>query len=138
MSRVPDRAAGAEPTNTDSSEARGSHAESLDAVFDVLSAERRRHALYELYRRAGEVALDDLVDAVSSSVGANPARVAADLHHVHLPKLDEEGVAEYDREAGVARLADNSDRLDRYLSSAATDEGEPLRRTGDTQSLSEF
>lgn len=33
--------------------------------------------------------------------------IAAELHHVHLPKLDEAGVIEYDAEATTARLLDD-------------------------------
>src|SRR6056297_583241 len=132
MSHVPDRPAGVQSTDTDLRETRGSRGTTLDAIFDVLSAERRRHVLYVLYRRSDDVAVEDLADAVASAVGANSARVVADLYHVHLPKLAEEGIVEYDRDAGVARFDTCSDQFDRYLASAADDDGEPLRRGSDT------
>ncbi len=38
----------------------------------------------------------------------NRETIAAELHHVHLPKLDEAGVVEYDAEATTARLRDQA------------------------------
>jgi len=138
MSHAPDGPAGEQPENVDPRESRGSRDRSLDDVFEVLAAERRRYALYVLCRRSGKVAVPELADAVASSAGANPARVTAELYHVHLPKLAEEGVVEYDREDGIVRYEDDCERFGRYLAAAADDEDEPLRRRPDDPTLSEF
>ncbi|WP_135829866.1 DUF7344 domain-containing protein [Halorussus halobius] len=113
-------------------EDRGSAQQSLDELFDVLSAERRRHALYVLYRRTEPTTVRDLADAVAAECGVDLARVTADLAHVHLPKLADAGLVEYDREGGTVALDDPSDRFDRYLAAAAGDEGEPLGRSSDS------
>jgi predicted transcriptional regulator len=76
---------------------------SLDRVFDVLSRSTRRRVLRILVEPAprdrGEVALSSLV---SEAEDVESARL--ELTHVHLPKLDDAGIVEWDREAGtVAR-----------------------------------
>ncbi|UPV74819.1 hypothetical protein M0R89_01815 [Halorussus limi] len=118
----------------------GSVDDSLDAIFEVLVAERRRRALYVLHRRGGPVALSDLAEAVASCEGedADVERVAASLHHVHLPKLVAANVAEYDPEDGTVRPLGHPERLYRHLSAAAEDEYRPLRRAAESATLSEF
>lgn len=76
---------------------------SLDRVFDVLSRSARRRVLRILVERAprdrGEVTLASIV---AEAEDVESARV--ELTHVHLPKLDDAGIVEWDREAGtVAR-----------------------------------
>jgi hypothetical protein len=87
--------------------------DSFDSVFDVLSVARRRYLLYHLFRMEGDVAeLDDAVDAVRQYGAAGPDEterpdretVRIDLHHVHLPKLAEAGVLDFDRRQGTIRM----------------------------------
>lgn len=111
-----------ERTESGEGENRGARADSLDAIFQMLAAQRRRYALYVLSRHAGPITLADLADEVASLEETTSERVATSLHHVHLPKLDDAGVADYDAEARTARLADHSDRFRHYLVSAAKDE----------------
>ncbi|UPW00800.1 hypothetical protein M0R88_01540 [Halorussus gelatinilyticus] len=125
-------------TTNDSLAPLGSVDDSLDATFDVLASERRRRVLYALHRRSGPVALSDLAEAVAASEDAEIERVAASLHHVHLPKLATANVVEYDRETKSVRLRDCSGRLYRHLSAAAEDESRPLRRAVESARLSEF
>lgn len=136
MSHTPDDSAGVQSPNAGSDH--GSRARSLDSVFEILVAERRRNALYVLFRRSGPVEFDSLADEVASLEGADPQRVAASLHNVHLPKLADAGLARYDAEAGTVRLADHSELFRRYLTSAAEDERRPLRRASESARLSEF
>lgn len=138
MSRTPDAPTGVQSTNAALGEGRGSNSQSLDDVFEVLSANRRRHALYVLYRRSDSTTVRDLADALTPESGTDTARTTAALAHVHLPKLDDAGVVEYDREAGTVALADLPDRFDRYLAAAAADERESLRRSFESATLSEF
>lgn len=114
---------------TDASEAegdRGPSERSLDVIFRVLARQRRRDALYVLYRHPGSLAVAELADEVASVEGTDPERVRTSLHHVHLPKLVDAGVAEYDAETGTVRLADHSDWFRRFLVQAAADEGRLL------------
>ncbi|WP_415378963.1 hypothetical protein [Halosimplex sp. TS25] len=74
-----------------------------EARYDLLADGRRRLALAELAERAAPVALGDLAEAVaareeddaSPPVGA-VERVAVSLHHVHLPRVEDHGVIDYD------------------------------------------
>ena len=92
-------------------------------IFELLADERRREALYALYRREDPVPVADLAEEVASAVAVGPEHVANSLHHVHLPKLADAGIVEYDVEAKTVRLADAFDRFHRYLHMAAKDEG---------------
>ncbi len=137
MSQSPNSSLEAQATN-DSPTALGSVDDSFDAIFEVLAAERRRHVLYALHRHSGPVSLSDLAEEVASREGTDADRVAASLHHVHLPKLVGANVAAYDPEERTVRLHGRSDRLYRHLSAAAEDEFRPLRRAAGNATLSEF
>jgi hypothetical protein len=132
---------------SDSTEAQGtddpgttprSAADSLDAAFEVLVAERRRRVLYALYRRGGPVALATLAEEIASHEDTEGERVAASLHHVHLPKLSATNVVEYDSEDGTVRLLDDCEQLYRHLSAAAEEEHRPLGRPAENATLSDF
>lgn len=69
----------------------------------LLEVDRRRHALFALGDRRGPIDLDELATAVAeheAGVDADDAdavaTVATTLHHIHLPKMAEAGVVEYD------------------------------------------
>jgi hypothetical protein len=137
MSQAPNNSNGEQTTNEPAG-GRGSHRRSLDSIFEILVAERRRNALYVLYRHAGPVSLADLADEVASLEGEPIERVATSLYHTHLPRLVEAGVAEYDAEEDLVRLTDHSDRFREYLTTAAADERRPLRCASESATLSEF
>lgn len=138
MSQRPNSSVGEQPTNAPSGESHGSRVRSLDTIFETLVTERRRNALYVLYRSAGPVSVPALAEEVAALEGADTERVATSLYHVHLPKLAELGVAEFDPDADEVRLADLPERFRRYLTSAAADEQRPLRRAAESATLSEF
>jgi hypothetical protein len=138
MSQIPNRFTGEQPTNDSPGADHGSRDRSLAVVFEMLRSERRRNVLYVLYQRAGPVQVSALADEVATREGAEFARVATALRHVHLPKLDDAGVVEFEAETGTVRLSDDSDRFRHYLTSAAADEGRPLRRASASATLSDF
>jgi hypothetical protein len=81
-----------------------------DAVFRVLSDEYRRCALYYLLARESAT-VDELATVLTGWVQArndeieittpeDRDRVRIQLHHVHLPRIDDEGFARYDYESG--------------------------------------
>lgn len=79
-----------------------------ETIFSLLSDERRRHVVAALADRTTEITLDELVSTITSrnlagSEATDPAatkkRIKIALHHVHLPKLDDAGVVEYDPDA---------------------------------------
>lgn len=125
MSHVPRDSTGEQPANAPRTDGagRGSRLRSLDEIFELLANQRRRESLYVLVRREGPITVTELGDEVASVVEATPERVATALYHVHLPKLADAGVVEYDVETGTVRLTDAFDRFHRYLHVAAVDEG---------------
>ncbi len=72
--------------------------EELSPIFDLLSDRRRLRLIAHLSCRSGEpVGLDALVDVVAAAEPtADRERVAISLAHVHLPKLEQAGLIEYD------------------------------------------
>ncbi|WP_135364036.1 DUF7344 domain-containing protein [Halosimplex halophilum] len=83
---------------------------SVDDLFELLARPGNRYALAYLHRADGPVPFDDLVENVVDgaapddlSTGDFRDRVATRLVHSNLPKLDDAGLVEYDREAGLVR-----------------------------------
>jgi hypothetical protein len=77
-----------------------------DDWYRLLSAERRRELLELFDERSGHLELDSLAteiaersDELDATDAAAVERVAVSLHHVHLPKLNDAGVLEYDSRA---------------------------------------
>ena len=97
----------------------------LDTTFDLLATERRRHALYCLREADDPILLLELADRVAEREADAPGdgreRVAVSLEQVHLPKLDDAGIIDFD---GHGRLvAHRGDPLvDRFLDRAAEHE----------------
>ena len=89
-----------------------------DDLFEMLSNERRRCALYYLQQQDGPVELKDVVDYVTawqydshlSEIDTSERMcVYSALHQAHLPKLDEAGLIDYDSES---RLIESRDELE--------------------------
>lgn len=81
----------------------------LDRIFGALSNARRRFVLYQV-RERGPTDEADLATVVAAweqgvpaeAVSAETSReVRIDLRHVHLPKLEDYGLVEYDRRSGT-------------------------------------
>lgn len=85
-----------------------------DAIFSILSDERRRYALYCLQEHRQPMALADLADEVARleyderSLATIPAedvkRVYMSLYHNHVPKMADANVLEYDQDSDAIRL----------------------------------
>lgn len=95
----------------------------IDAVYDVLRNRRRRYVLYYLGHH-DSAELDALVGRIAEWETEKPAsriptdvieQLAADLHHVHLPKLAAERFVEYDRRSGAVRYRARSELLEACL-----------------------
>lgn len=101
--------------------AAASDALSRDALFELLASERRRAVLRRLDDGEEPVPVPELVAAVvarEASVEFTPdqhERVAVSLEHVHLPKLHDAGVVEYDDDAGTVRLREGHELLFEHL-----------------------
>jgi len=97
---------------------------SKDTIFSMLSNQRRRYVLYYLNQEGGPVSLRDLAEQIAAWENDVPVseldykqrkRVYTSLHQTHLPKLDDVGIVDYDRDGGTITLADRATELDVYL-----------------------
>lgn len=95
-----------------------------NALFEVLSNERRRCALYYLQQQSEPIDLTDVVDYVAAWEYGEPVSkldsndrmcVYSALHQVHLPKLDATGFIEYDDDEGQIRVRERIDYARLYL-----------------------
>jgi len=99
-------------------------------LLDALAHERRRSVCEALAAADREfLPLEELTERVAARDhdGADPQTVRVELHHVHLPKLDEAGLLEYDYELNtvcyesdpvVAAIADGAEPLEAARASA--------------------
>lgn len=86
-----------------SSTADVNHHIDADDLFDVLSDRRRRRIIGTVLRRDIQAPVDDVVEkVVDHELNGHDDReelrsqVVVSLQHVHLPKLDEVGLIDYD------------------------------------------
>lgn len=99
-------------------------------LFETYGWEYRRQTV-RYFRESGETvaSLDDLVDHVVEATTGEPdrERIATQLHHVSLPKLDDAGVVEYDFRTHTARCRDPP-RLEDVLARLAPERLDEWRR----------
>ena len=73
-----------------------------DAALQVLADKRRRQVLLHLAKSNGSTTIDELVEAVFTNTSSprNPdevqEQIKLNLHHNHLPRLQDTGLIEYD------------------------------------------
>lgn len=94
-----------------------------DECFDLLSNYRRRCALHYLEQH-GEATISDLSEQVAAwEYEISPddvsyderKRVYTSLQQVHLPRMDEVGVVEFDSDRGTVETGPAAEELDIYL-----------------------
>lgn len=80
-----------------------------DAAFEVLAHRHRRVVLSHLADSNGTATFDQLASAITADPGADesPDVVRLQLHHVHLPKLQQAGLIDYDGPDGLVRYGGN-------------------------------
>lgn len=95
-----------------------------DEIFELLSNHRRRYVLHHLRRTGEGVDLGTLAERIAAwENGTSLPEVSADerkrvysaLQQVHLPRLDETGVVEFDDRAGTVELGPAAENLDVYM-----------------------
>ncbi|KZN26140.1 hypothetical protein A4G99_22960 [Haladaptatus sp. R4] len=95
-----------------------------DKIFHILQTQRRRHALRYLKEHDNPVEMRDLAEQVAAwendtTVQALASderqRVYIALYQSHLPKLDSEGIIEYNKSRGIVERGDLADEFDPYL-----------------------
>lgn len=103
---------------------------SEDAIFKILSVERRRELLRELNNARGAATFGELTEAIATgesdadSTRKGRKAVYVSLHQTHVPRLVEAGVVERDDDAKSLRLTERAADLLAYL---AFDPGERRR-----------
>lgn len=92
--------------------------ESLDDLFQALSDERRRQVLFALldHDGRGAVSVPD-----GGSTGGEPGSRRVEMHHVHLPKLVDMGLVEWDRDASRVGTGPNFEDVRPVLESLRDD-----------------
>jgi DNA-binding transcriptional ArsR family regulator len=110
------------PGQVDESERSG--ALSKDLVFTMLSNQRRRHVIHYLKQRGERVTIRELsrqVAAWENGVETDDLdykqrkRVYTSLHQTHLPKLDDAGIVDYNRDRGTVALDTGASELEVYM-----------------------
>ena len=107
---------------------------SRDDLFSLLRNERRREVIHYLREHDGPVDLRDLSEYIATLENdCDPGevtykqrkRVQTALYQMHLPKLADQEIVEYDRRAGRIELASGAENCLPYLEA---DRGRPHRR----------
>ena len=85
----------------------------LDRMFDTLSHPLRRRVLMFAYRNATR---DDGLPVERIEIeGDDVEQLANELHHIHLPKLDDGGYIEWDRDSNSIRRGPAFDDVESLL-----------------------
>lgn len=97
---------------------------SRDDCFDLLSNRRRRYALHHLRTNGEESSLGELADEVAACENdIQPEEVSYDqrkraytsLQQVHLPRMDDMGVVDFDDREGTVTTRPAAEDLNIYL-----------------------
>jgi hypothetical protein len=99
-----------------------SHAatDSVETVFEALSNGRRRQILTYFAERDETASLDALTHHIATEGQEDPVNVRISLDHVHLPKLDEMNVLNYDRETETVQRRRLAEQAATVLETART------------------
>ena len=91
-------------------------------IHDLLRNERRRQVIKHLQETVGSTTLRDLAETIAEhECGQSPPpkdvrdSVYNSLHQTHLPKLDRNGIVEYDSNRKTIRLTENARSVDVYM-----------------------
>ncbi|WP_266078923.1 DUF7344 domain-containing protein [Haladaptatus caseinilyticus] len=83
-------------------------------VYSTLASARRRLVLTELLGQNQSISVSDLAETIASEESdSDPRRIHAQLHHSHLPKLEDAGFAVV--KDGHVTLASHRDTIEPYL-----------------------
>jgi hypothetical protein len=124
---------GGDATTTPPDEAVPTPAEELsrDECFELLSNHRRRYTLHYLEHNGEEATLGELADQIAAWENEIPPesvsydqrkRVYTSLQQVHLPRMDDTGVVEFDDREGLVEPGPAAEDLDIYLEVVQSDD----------------
>lgn len=103
-------------TKTGSSTAAPEESGDLDVAIRTLAKPQRRFVLERMCEHGGPIDATDLAAAIANADGeidpkTGSDRVLRSLRHIHLPKLTEAGLIEYDRTDGTAIPTEMGSRM---------------------------
>lgn len=97
---------------------------SENELFEVLSNRRRRYAVHMLKHESGSLKIGDMAERIAAwendvevaeVTGTERKRVYTALQQSHLPKMDNAGVVEFQKDRGVVEPTEALDDVDVYL-----------------------
>ena len=97
---------------------------SVDGILELISHQRRRAILDLLLTHDRPLTITDLRNEVvekeqSTKITEIPReqvkQVHISLHHVHVPKLEEEGIVNYDSSRNIVEPTEKLSQLERFL-----------------------
>lgn len=103
---------------------------SQDEIFHILQTQRRRDALRYLKMHENPVEMRDLAEQVAAwendttvqaLTSAERQRVYIALYQSHLPKLDRQGIIDYNQSRGVVERAELASQFDPYLKESVSE-----------------
>ena len=109
---------------------------SRDELFALLSSARRRYVLQYLSRSGGTADFEELTLSVAAWENeAEPEeidetdrkRVYVSLYQTHLPRLEDNGVVEFDQDAGVISAGPHAREVARFIREDDDDADAPSR-----------
>ncbi|WP_255167526.1 DUF7344 domain-containing protein [Natrononativus amylolyticus] len=104
-----------------SSVADGGHKKS--EFFEMIGSKRRRYVLYALQNQKNAT-FEEVTERVAIWETETPPEeldertrqnIRVNLHHSHLPKLEDAGIIRYDRQSGAVSLRDLPDATETFL-----------------------
>ena len=96
---------------------------SRDTMYKMLANQRRRHTIHYLKEQGGSVPLGLLAEQIGAwEQDAHPDELSSAerktvytaLQQRHLPKMDDAGIVEFDKRAGVVEPTDSLEEIDIY------------------------
>lgn len=119
-----------ESTTEETTDDRATAELSLDVVFNVLRNRRRRLVMEAIEERDGATTLSDLAEHIGGIENDKPPkalnsqerkRVYVGLYQCHLPKMDDAGAVEFDKNRGTVKRGPMADTYHTYLERPADD-----------------
>ncbi|APW97418.1 hypothetical protein CHINAEXTREME_06370 [Halobiforma lacisalsi AJ5] len=95
-----------------------------DELFEILSNRRRRHVLHELMQEDGGIDIGTLSEEIAAYEdglelhevsSSDRKRVYTALHQSHLPKMDEAGVLEFNKDRGTVEPTPALEDVEIYM-----------------------
>lgn len=111
---------------SDATDARACGTLPAATVFSLLADAQRRYTMHYLAGKVGAVAIGDVAEQIALREGDLSRdrfeRIVTGLYHVHLPKLRDAGVVDFDLDVETVERLPAADRLTPYLELALRDE----------------